>query len=291
MVTRDPPSEQTGSLVDTQAPSSPTRPIRRTALDMRPPRVFQRPNTALLVAEPTRAVSEIASFTAALPTLRKLPKGDGRPVLVLPGFTASDASTQILRRWLRSLNYNPFGWKLGVNLGPTPAIVDAMFSRFATIRRQTGQPLTLIGWSLGGLYARALAERYPNDVRHVITLGSPFRLSEKDQTNAGALFEVLNGRHLGPHDVSIRSDGYRGAPTMASTAIFSRTDGIVPWRACIDEPSPSSENVEVRGSHTGLGHNPSVLLVLANRLRLELGAFEPFVETGHTCFPAVPYKS
>ena len=260
-------------------PSDSTRKTVRpqpTALDARPPALFRRPNAALFTSEALRATAEFAAFAAALPVLRSLPRGDGRPVLVLPGFTASDTSTEPMRWLLRQLGYNPFGWKLGVNLGPTPKVIDGLFQRFETIRRQTGQPVTLIGWSLGGLYARAIVERAAHDVRHVITMGSPFRVALTDHTNAGALFEALNSRRRQPAAKALRTDGYRGAPAVASTSIFTKSDGVVPWQSCLDEPAPFSENIEVRGSHTGLGHNPAALLVVCDRLRLDDDEFRPF---------------
>lgn len=247
-----------------------------TALESRPPALFRRPSPLLFASEALRATAEFAGFAAALPMLRALPRGDGRPVFVLPGFTASDTSTEPMRWLLRQLGYNPFGWQLGRNLGPTPKIIDGLFERFATIRRQTGQPVTLIGWSLGGLYARAIVERSADDVRHVITLGSPIRVALSDHTNAGALFEVINSGRRQQVSTALRKDGYRGAPAVASTSVFTKADGVVPWRSCLDEPAPFSENIEVRGSHTGLGHNPAALLVVCDRLRLDDDEFSPF---------------
>jgi pimeloyl-ACP methyl ester carboxylesterase len=264
-----------GASRPTQKSTRTARP-KPTALDARPPRSFQRPSTLLFASEAVRATAELAGFAAAVPMLRRLPKGDGRPVFVLPGFTASDASTQPMRWLLRTLGYNPFGWNQGVNLGPTPKVIDGMFKRFETIRRQTGQPVTLIGWSLGGLYARAIVERCSDDVRHVITMGSPFRLAIGEQTNAGTLFQMLNSRTRDDNVSALRSDGYRGAPVVPSTSIFTKFDGVVPWRSCLDEPGPISENLEVRGSHTGLGHNPAALLAVCDRLRLEPDEFAPF---------------
>ncbi len=247
-----------------------------TALDSRPPESFHRPSTLLFATEAIRATAELAGFAAALPMLKRQSKGDGRPVFVLPGFTASDASTQPMRWLLRELGYNTFGWNQGVNLGPTPKVIDGMFARFETIRRQTGQPITVIGWSLGGLYARAIVERCANDVRHVITMGSPFRLAIGDQTNAGALFQMLNNRTRDENAKALRTDGYRGAPVVPSTSIFTTLDGVVPWRSCLDEPGTISENLEVRGSHTGLGHNPAAILAICDRLQLASDEFAPF---------------
>ena len=264
-----------------------------TAMDSRAAQSFRRPNPAVFALEGVRVSSELACFTALWPFLRRLPRGDGRPVLVLPGFTASDTSTEPLRCLLGHLGYDAYDWLLGQNLGPTPRIVKGLLQRFDTIRATTAQPVTIIGWSLGGLYARALADRCAADVRHVVTLGSPFRLARSEETNAGRLFDALSPLHRQEraHTTTFRREPYHGAPPVPSTAIFSRTDGVVPWRSCVDEPGRQSENVEVRGSHCGLGMNPAVMVVLADRLQLGVGEWRPF-EPGlisRRLHPATPY--
>ena len=263
------------------------------ALDTRPAQSFRRPSPAVFALEGVRFSSELAGFAATLPMLRRLPRGDGRPVLVLPGFTASDTSTEPMRRLLRHLGYDTYDWTLGQNFGPTPHIVRGLLQRFDSIRVITGQPVTVIGWSLGGLYARALAERAPDDVRHVVTLGSPFRLTKNDETNAGRLFDALSPLHRQEraHTTTFRREPYHGAPRVASTAVFTRTDGVVPWRSCVDEPGRRSENIEVRGSHCGLGMNPAVMVVLADRLQLGVGEWRPFEPGLVSCtlHPATPY--
>ena len=130
----------------------------------------KNPSPLAFAMEPAMAAAQFAEFAL----LTRLPVGDGRPVLVLPGFTASDQSTAALRYVLARLDYSVHGWHLGQNLGPTQRIVDGLFARFDDLYQRHGnQPITLVGWSLGGLYARALATRKPDAVRHVISLGSP----------------------------------------------------------------------------------------------------------------------
>ena len=264
-----------------------------SALDSRPPARFRRPSPVVFAAEGVRGSAEFAGFGAALPLLCRQPRGDGRPVLVLPGFTASDLSTEAMRRWLNCIGYDAWDWSQGRNVGPTPKIVEGLLARFDHIRHSTGHTVTLIGWSLGGLYARALADRAPHDVRHVITLGSPFRLAVTQETNAGALFDLLTPLHRQerPHTSAFRREPYRGAPPVPSTAIFTRGDGVVPWESCLDEPGRRSENIEVHGSHVGLGHNPAALLVIADRLQLAEGEWRPFQPKllSRTVYPATPY--
>lgn len=239
---------------------------------------FGRPSLAAFALDPFVGAVELAAFTGLVPLLTRLTPGDGRPVLVLPGFTATDRSTASLRYVLARLDYSVHGWHLGQNLGPSERIVQGMLSRFDEIHRRYDQPVTLIGWSLGGLYARAIAMRAPDAVRHVITLGSPFRLDRAEETNAGRIFDALapiHGLHR-EHSQAFRREPYQGPPPVPSTAIFTRTDGVVPWRSCIDEPGPRSENIEVYGSHCGLGHNPAVVGIIADRLRLGRDDWRPF---------------
>lgn len=240
---------------------------------------FRNPSLLTFASEPARATGELLAFAALTPLLTRLPPGDGRPVMVLPGFTASDESTTALRYVLARLDYSVHGWHLGQNLGPSQRIVDGMINRFEQIYARHGrQPITLVGWSLGGLYSRALAVRFPEQVRHVITLGSPFRLTRAEETNVGKWFDRMAPVHglRRPHSADFRREPYTGVPPVPSTAVFTRADGVVPWRSCIDVPGAQSENIEVFGSHCGLGFNPAVLGIIADRLRLSLGEWRPF---------------
>jgi pimeloyl-ACP methyl ester carboxylesterase len=153
-----------------------------------------------------------------------------------------------------------------------------MINRFDEIHQRHGQAVTLVGWSLGGLYSRALAARFPEKVRHVITLGSPFRLTRAEETNVGRWFDRTAPLHglRRQHSVDFRREPYTGVPAVPSTAVFTKADGVVPWRSCVDVPGPQSENIEVYGSHCGLGYNPAVLGIVADRLRMPLGEWRPF---------------
>jgi pimeloyl-ACP methyl ester carboxylesterase len=246
-----------------------------SALDTHVPSRYRRPPRALLALEPLRATAELAVAATCAPLARILPRGDGRSVFVLPGFTASDRSTAILRKFLTDLDYDTHGWHLGANLGPTQRVLAGVLDGFADIRRRSDGPVTVIGWSLGGLYARALAARSPRDVRHVITLGSPFRMSSRSDSNAATLYRALSALHVTPMDNQLRHRSYDGPPRVWSTSIFSKTDGVVPWETCLDDRGPFNENIEVQGAHIGLGYNPAALKVIANRLQLG-STWEPY---------------
>ena len=236
------------------------------------------PSPALLALE-ARAWLEFASLIPAFPLLRAAPRGDGHPVLVLPGWLASDRSTQALRWFLRDRGYHTHGWRLGRNHGPSSAIVAGMAERLAGLRRRHGRPVSLVGWSLGGVYARELSRRYPADVRQVITLASPFR--DPDATNA-MITRLAGKRPPRSPDVLARLRSPLSVPT---TAIYSRTDGIVAWQSCVEPRGPQSESIEVGTSHCGMGHHPAALLVIADRLAQPEGTWRHFEPSGWSRVP------
>ncbi len=212
-----------------------------------------------------RAALEYPLWTLTSPLLGNLPSGDGHPVLVLPGFTAADRSTVPLRGLLRRLGYRTYGWKLGRNLGPTPEIVNGLNHRFESIIGREGRPISIVGWSLGGIFARELSRNYPDSVRQVVTLGSPIRMMPGDRSAASGLWDSLADQH-DPEAIERMMDLNRPPLPVPTTSVYSRSDGIVHWKTCLESKGPFSENVEVFGSHCGLGFNPSVALVVADRL-------------------------
>jgi pimeloyl-ACP methyl ester carboxylesterase len=242
---------------------------------------YERPSAYLLALEAPVAVLNMAALAPAWVLLERAPQGDGHPVLVLPGLGASDASTRILRRYLRGLNYHVHAWGLGRNLGPTTATIAGMRARLAELTERHGRPVSLVGWSLGGIYGREIARAAPQLVRQVIALGSPFRLRDRRASNAGVVFDWLRRGHEPARLVDPRPpEEDRGPLPVPATAVFTRHDGIVPWQACLELPSAIGESVEVLGSHTGLGHNPAAMWVIADRLALPEGEWKPFEPKG-----------
>jgi pimeloyl-ACP methyl ester carboxylesterase len=232
------------------------------------------PGLALSLTDPARAVVEFGLLLGSLPLRRTLPTGTGHPVLVLPGLLADDTSTLPLRRILRGLGYQVHGWRLGRNIGPTAQAVAGMGDRLQDLHTRYGGPISLIGWSLGGIYARAMARRRPSAVRQVITLGTPFRLTDRNQTRASAAFSRFSHLHVERAAVPLELET-EPLPVPA-TSIYSRYDGVVAWQACLDLRSPDAENIAVIGSHFGYGHNPAVLWAVADRLAQPQGAWAPF---------------
>jgi pimeloyl-ACP methyl ester carboxylesterase len=224
----------------------------------------------------SRAVFELGAVAAASPLLRLIGRGDEHPVLILPGFLADDPSTAPLRYVLRGQGYWVHGWQLGRNIGPTPAVVSGLISRLTELYERHERPVSLIGWSLGGIYARRLARRHPHMVRQVITLGSPFRIDpERDRSAVSSLYDRLKPAHsVNLDDVLPGAEG--GPLSVPATAIYTRTDGVVRWWQCLESIGPERENVEVRGSHSGLGFNPAVIYAISDRLRQPVGEWKPF---------------
>ncbi len=189
----------------------------------------------------------------------------------------SDASTAPMRGLLRSLSYRVAAWGLGRNLGLRPGVEVRMIHRLRALHYQHGRKVSLVGWSLGGIYARELARQHPEMVRQVITLGSPFNLSPR-ANHAWRLYERMVGEPIEAQQELLErlSEPLR----VPATAIYSRSDGIVAWQCCLDETGGQRENIEVYGSHCGLGHNPLVLAAVADRLALPEGKWQPFERCG-----------
>ena len=258
--------------------SSATTPGDRTLED----EPIGRPSRALLLLE-GRALLEFAALLPAYPLLRQAPRGDGHPVLVLPGFMASDFSTRALRGFLRDRGYGAHGWKRGRNTGPTPETVAHLVQRLHELRERYGRRVSLIGWSLGGIYARELARTFPLDVRQVITLASPFR--DLEANNVPAFLRARRRPH--PQEAAFR-ERLRLPLEVPMTAIYSRTDGIASWRSCVADRGPQSESIEVESSHLGIGHHPVVLLTIADRLAQPEGTWTPFRPPPAWRWPFVP---
>ena len=232
--------------------------------------------SAMLRAMESRAVFELGAAAAASPLLRLIGRGDHHPVLILPGFLADDPSTVPLRYVLRGQGYWVHGWQLGRNLGPTQRIIDGLIARLTTLYERHEKPVSIVGWSLGGIYARRLARRYPHMVRQVITLGSPFRIDpERNRSAVSGLYDRLSPRHSVSVD-ELLPGHEAGHLTVPTTAIYTRTDGVVRWWQCIESVGDERENIEVRGSHSGLGFNTAVIYAISDRLAQPAGDWKPF---------------
>jgi pimeloyl-ACP methyl ester carboxylesterase len=235
------------------------------------------PGLGLLVAE-MRGIFELNASLLLSPLLLRAPKGDGHPVLTLPGFLASDLSMAPMRRYLSQLGYDAHGWQNGRNVGGLARMRVVLRERLSQIHAASGRKVSLVGWSLGGVYARDLALQAPEMVRDVVTLGSPFA-NDVRATNATKLYEALSGETVGDDPEFLKA--LSGDLQVPATSIYSRADGVVNWHTCLVRPSATAENVEVYlASHVGLGVNPAVLWAVADRLAQGEGQFSQFNRSG-----------
>jgi hypothetical protein len=223
------------------------------------------PWAGLYLTEPVRGLADLATVPLAAPWLAAAPRGDGHGVLVLPGLLATDMSTALLRRFARWLGYDVCGWNLGRNLGPTDAVLDELPRALAACAERSGGPVSVVGWSLGGIYGRELARQHPELVREVITLGSPFAITDPRQSRVDGSYQRRS--HLFAAAGRLPTREQMAQPIgVPSTAVFSRLDGVVSWRACVEPETALHQNVEVRCGHLGFGVDPPTLWVIANRL-------------------------
>jgi len=187
------------------------------------------------LSDPGRAAADLGKYMAARPlVMPRLPQGDGHPVLVLPGLLADDVSTGLLRGRLRRLGYRAHGWKLGRNIGPTARCVQGLEDRMTELADRYGRQVSLIGWSLGGIYARDIARRSPEAVRQVITLGTPFRMARHSQSRAQRAFDRFSHLHVEHRALPLETEN---APLLVpATSIYSQTDGIVHCRPVSTSP-------------------------------------------------------
>lgn len=241
---------------------------------------------ALLMAMEGRAPLEWGASLLTAPLLRNAPKGEGQPVLVFPGLVTGDFSTLVLRNYIAQLGYVPYAWELGLNLGPRPGVVEQCVDRVQRLQAEHGQSVSLIGWSLGGVYAREIAKMLPDLVRQVITLATPFAESPK-ATNAWRLYELTSGQSV-TRDVHVHE--LRKTPPVPTTSIYSRTDGIVAWQCSVERETALSENIEIQSSHFGMPMNPAALYAVADRLAQPDAAWKRFDEAGMTGLKKLFYR-
>lgn len=241
------------------------------------------PHLAWLALEPVRAVTELGLGTLLhRPLARVCPRGDGHPVLILPGLGAHDVHTLPMRRFVARLGYQALPWKQGFNLGPREGL-DTLLGRLEALiddaiagTHGKHEKVSLIGWSLGGIFARELAKRAPDKVRQVVTLGSPFA-GHPTATHATGVYELVSGQKVTDAATIKR---VRVRPSVPVTSIFSKTDGVVAWPSSVQSTTERSENIAVSiASHIGLIANPVVLYIVANRLAQADGHWRPYRTT------------
>ena len=239
------------------------------------------PSLWLALIEAPRAISEASALIPSRPFLNSLPAGDGHTVMTLPGFLATDRSMSVMREYLSRWGYDARPWQLGRNTGVNRqrALEKLLDRRLKALFEESGAKVSLVGWSLGGLYAREMARRNPQYVRSVITLGSP--IGEPKATTIWRLYEYVSDVSLADCDIRKRIDTLRDPiPDVPVTAIYSKSDAIVSWRIAKVPPGEEVENIGIKTSHFGMGYNPLVLYAVADRLRQPQDEWSPFDNGG-----------
>lgn len=231
------------------------------------------------LTELPRTLFDLQKLLISVPLLQFAPRGDGHAVMVLPGFLAGDESTAVFRRFLRRRGYAPERWGLGRNTGRAEIVQRLLPERFNAFAERCGQKVSLVGQSLGGVYARELARMFPEQVRQVITLGSPFATQHGTSTVpiVRRLFEKQSGMTVEAMRKLLESMDPHVSPPVPLTAIFSRGDGVVNWRVCKEaEEDAITQNIEVCGSHCGMAFNPTIYGIVADRLAQAEDDWQPY---------------
>lgn len=235
------------------------------------------PHWSLALTEAPRVAIELAGLALSKSRLEKLPRGDGHGVMVIPGFMGDDPFNNALVSYLNGLGYRASGWQMGRNLGPGSFSIDDLRLKIERLGRAGGGQISLIGHSLGGIYAREIARMEPGIIRQVISLGSPFGEGRDTGSNANRLYKRLNPSAESDPESVVRQDELAKAPPVPTTAIYTKGDGVVNWRTAIQKKGhQQTQNIQVRGSHCGLTLNPAVWYLVADRLRHTQSSWQPF---------------
>ena len=236
------------------------------------------PALGYAIAELPRALFELVCLLPAHVFLKRAPRGDGHPVITLPGYRSDDTAMLALRRYLARWGYAPYPWGLGANLGIGYQRIDyekRMLEKLESIVEKHGEPATLIGWSQGGVIAREVTKQKPELVRQVIVLGSPLA----DAPEATTLFRILrrtSAEEITNELMSVMREVASPLPNVRCICIYSNSDGIVSADIAQDLVSPNVENIRVSSSHLGMAVNPVVLFIIADRLSQPEDDWKPF---------------
>lgn len=214
----------------------------------------------------TRSVLEWASIYAIYPFIPKRIEGNGRPVLLIPPYLGDDYATSFVRRYLKSLGFTTYKWEMGFNMVKSHYI-PRLEEKLDDIYGAHGEKVSLVGWSGGGIFAKIMANRHPKQVEQIVTIGSPIWGVMDMKTPVYGILEFFRGSSLKERNKRFLEE-LEPIPKVPVTCIYTKTDGLVPWKHCMEAESYSDtiKNIEVFGSHSGLGANASVLMITANAL-------------------------
>lgn len=207
---------------------------------------------------------EFMRLPLATPRLLNAPRGDGRQIILLPGYQSPEWAMEPLAAYLRGLGYRANTWGLGVNSGHVDYLTDQFGARVESLATRTGGPITLIGWSLGGVIARETARLFGDHVREIITMGTPI-IGGPKYTATADFYALQSGFDMDAYEYEIHARNLVGLP-QPLTVIYSKSDGIVGWKAAVDIYNPHARNIQVRSTHFGLGVNARVWRIVADTL-------------------------
>lgn len=235
---------------------------------------FKIPKHAGLFLE-GRVFIEFKNYFKCLPELENNYLGNGDTVLVFPGFLVGDIGTLLMRNFLNDIGFNAKPWKLGINRGPTRKVLVGVRDRIKELTDIAGEKISMVGWSLGGIYAREEAKENPDHIKLIITLGTPFAKGLNTQTVGGyfknAGIDGLNSL------TSKKINQLHVSPPQPYTSIYSKRDKVINWTTCVDNNyKDRKESIEVDSSHFGLCHNCSSLEIIADRLNQDLDNWKPY---------------
>jgi pimeloyl-ACP methyl ester carboxylesterase len=232
------------------------------------------PPKHLAIAEMPRAVASFCALPLRALPLANAPRGDGHPVLVIPGFAATDHSTAILRLYLKWLGYEVEGWQLGRNLGAKTVGLhnERLLARLDEMHGRTRAKVTLIGWSMGGILARMIARKRPEATRRIISMAAPFT-GDPFANRAWQVYERLSGHSLCHPIAQAQIAESKLVPPVAATSLYSRSDGVVAWETCLEPDADHTDNIEIVSAHCAFGFNAQALLAVARTL----------ARRGHAC--------
>lgn len=232
----------------------------------------------------TRSAIEWGSMFGLYYLLPKKKLGNNKPVLLMPPYLGNDSSTKFVRKYLKSAGFKSYKWELGVNM-INSKYLPKMVERLDEIYAKHGEKVSLVGWSGGGIFAKIIANRYPEKVDRLITIGSPVWGVKNMQTPIVSMLEFLRGRTLRERNEKFLKE-LEEVPNVPITCIYTKTDGLVPWKHCLEAETlrENIKNVEVYGSHMGMGANASVLVTIANALLEDVTESKGFFDRAEKLF-------
>ena len=241
--------------------------INRINTNIPPPPLFN-------VLLETRAIAEWTSMFWLYPFIPKHKSKKEKPVLLMPPYLGNDNTTTFVRKYLKSVGFKTYKWDLGVNMINSKSL-PKLIQKLDEIYDKHQEKVSLVGWSGGGIFAKIIANRYPEKVEQLITIGSPVWGVRNMKTPVIRTLEFLRGTKIKERNQKFINE-LEEIPKVPITCIYTKTDGLIPWKNCMEAETfrDDIKNVEVFGSHCGMGANATVLLTVANSLNANIEKVE-----------------